>query len=102
MLASYAWGGQAAINSLAHYLVEQTAPTVNKEHPHTVNKEHPQPTARMANPKGRLLEMGGSVSSECAGGPPHRPVFLAIATLGDILVEATGGSKKTSEVGAAE
>jgi len=53
------------------------------------------------NPKGMLLELGGSVTSELAGGTAHMPVFRAEAILGDLCAEAESGSMKGAERDAA-
>ena len=50
------------------------------------------------NAKGRLLEMGGTVTSKRVGGPDHKPVFEAVAQLAMTRVSATEqGSKRYVE-----
>ena len=53
------------------------------------------------NPKGRLLEMGGKMISEYASGPPHAPIFSAVASIYGMSASASGVSKKHAEGDAA-
>lgn len=81
-------GNAAAIDELARYLVASVG---------TASAIAEVPT----NPKSMLIELGGSLSSDLAGGSAHMPVYRAEATLGDLYAEAQGGSKKGAERDAA-
>jgi len=81
-------GNTAAIDELARYLVAGVD---------SVSAITEVPT----HPKGMLLELGGSVTSELAGGTAHMPVFRAEAILGDLYAEAESGSMKGAERDAA-
>jgi hypothetical protein len=85
--AVHAQGGVHAIDDLARWLV-QTAREMEDDGLH----------GAFDNAKGRLLEMGGTVTSKRVGGPDHMPVFEAVAHLGGKRVSATGkGSKRHVE-----
>eukprot|EP00320_Phaeocystis_rex_P006721 CAMPEP_0119075426 /NCGR_PEP_ID=MMETSP1178-20130426/80145_1 /TAXON_ID=33656 /ORGANISM="unid sp, Strain CCMP2000" /LENGTH=238 /DNA_ID=CAMNT_0007057647 /DNA_START=21 /DNA_END=737 /DNA_ORIENTATION=+ len=78
-------GDMHAIDELARWLV-QTAREMDGLH------------SAFDNAKGRLLEMGGTVTSERVGGADHRPIFKAVAQLGVKQVSATEqGSKRCVE-----
>ena len=78
-------GDVDAIEDLARWLV-QTAREMDGLH------------GAFDNAKGRLLEMGGTVTSERVGGPDHKPVFEAVAQLGMERVSAIEqGSKRFVE-----
>jgi hypothetical protein len=52
------------------------------------------PTATSVNPKGRLLELGGSVESERNGGPDHKPVWVSTARWNDVTCTVSGTGKR--------
>lgn len=80
-----------AIAALVRYLVERTTAAAS---PDAVRRAL---VPQGGNAKGALLERGGTVTSERAGGPPHMPVFAATATLDDMKARATAGSKREAE-----
>jgi len=53
------------------------------------------------NTKGRLLELGGTVTSQRTGGGDHNPVFEAVAQLDDATATAKGPNKRRAEMLAA-
>lgn len=68
-----------AISELAEWLIE------------TANEQ-----SSPSNPKGAILEIGGTVDSIQRGGPPHQPVFEATAKWRNLQVVHVGhGSKKS-------
>jgi dsRNA-specific ribonuclease len=78
-------GDVYAIDDLAQWLV-QTAREMDSLH------------GAFDNAKGRLLEMGGTVTSKRVGGPEHKPVFEAVAQLAMARVSTTEqGSKRFVE-----
>ena len=48
------------------------------------------------NAKGKLLELGGTLTSERAGGSDHEPVFLAVAELGGQRMSTKAAGSKLS------
>ena len=83
--AVHAKGDVKAIDSLAQWLV-QAARDMDGLH------------GAFHNAKGRLLEMGGTVTSKRVGGPDHKPVFEAVAQLAMTRVSAAEqGSKRYVE-----
>jgi hypothetical protein len=78
--------GSDAVDDLARHLV-RGASAVSVDEP---------------NPKGALLELGGSVSSERTGGTDHEPVFRATAELAEQrMIVTVRGSKADAEFKAA-
>ena len=79
-------GGAAAIDDLADWLVQRA---------HASQLESVQDFFQKANAKGKLLELGGRVSSTRVGGPDNEPVWSAEAALGEqrVIVRVTGSSK---------
>ena len=53
------------------------------------------------NPKGRLLELGGSITCEQISGPSHAPLFESNATLGELTLTMQATTKKVAERDAA-
>ncbi|EOD30764.1 hypothetical protein EMIHUDRAFT_232352 [Emiliania huxleyi CCMP1516] len=92
-------GGADAIEELARYLL---ATATDTDADASEGEGGEARARREANPKGRLLELGGSVGpAEQVGGASHSPLFRAAASLGERRLTAEGGSKKAAEKAAA-
>ena len=68
-----------AIIDLAEYLVHQALE---------------QEASGLQHAKQKLLELGGTVTCERAGGPDHAPIFVAVAELGGQRISAQGAGSK--------
>ena len=81
-------GNDAAIAELAQFLID------------AAHYSMPQ-CALETNPKGKLLELGGTVTSSSIGGPDHQLVFEAKVCLDGFSATSKGSSKKRAEQDAA-
>eukprot|EP00316_Scyphosphaera_apsteinii_P016066 CAMPEP_0119315952 /NCGR_PEP_ID=MMETSP1333-20130426/37882_1 /TAXON_ID=418940 /ORGANISM="Scyphosphaera apsteinii, Strain RCC1455" /LENGTH=381 /DNA_ID=CAMNT_0007321459 /DNA_START=160 /DNA_END=1306 /DNA_ORIENTATION=- len=90
----HASGDTAAVAELAKFLVATAVEDANSFQGSVAHVIE-------ANPKGRLLELGGTVSGEYFGGPDHAPIFLAVAALHGQQASAQGTTKKGAEQDAA-
>lgn len=98
-------GDMPAVSELARFLlarVQTETPAAEQHVSGTAGAPLPdiRPVPRPAiesNPKGRLLELGGSVACERVTGVMDTPIFRAEATLNDCTASALGGSRKGAE-----
>ena len=88
-------GDHDAVAEMAAFLLEDVTET-------STDNEAAQLTTKFVNdPKGKLLNLGGSVTSERTAGPCERPIFSACATYSDLTAQGAGNTKKAAEQQAA-
>ena len=85
--------GAAAVAELAEWLVGRAV----ARHLASEAEQTARPPAELPNAKGRVLELGGSVTAERTGGLDHAPTFTAVAELGGTRLSVTGRSKADAQ-----
>jgi len=94
--------GQEAIFELGEWLVAEASASASPTDTTTSPVAPVVLMDDMSNPKGRLLELGGTVTSKRIGGTGHAPIHRATATWKDWKsVQENLGSKKSVEQNAA-